>query len=245
MKTVIASVNGFDGLVLVIIVLVICVGLFLALRALVLWYWQIDKVVSNQEKQIMLLKDIIASINKKDTIVMVILGLLTFSSPTFGQIKEKNLTDAEQFSLTTGTLIERSFVEAGSIKGIHMQIITFKDLNSGNSQSALRFEVMAKGSYSTTEKSAAIDLEEINDLTKAIRNLQANVFPTTRPTYTEVNFKSKTGFEAGAYYQRDKSKWTAYVQIDKYDRDSMVFLNTDDFVGFLKLIEAANEKMKN
>jgi hypothetical protein len=50
-------------------------------------------------------------------------------------------------------------------------------------------------------------------------------------------------FEAGAYYSPDKSKWTTYVQIEKFDRNSMVFLSTEDFASLLSLIEQAKTKM--
>ena len=69
------------------------------------------------------------------------------------------------------------------------------------------------------------------------------MFTSTRDTYTEVTFKSRTGFEAGAYYDTGKSKWTAYMQLSKYDSKSSVFLNTDDFSTFLTLIEQAKTKM--
>lgn len=33
--------------------------IFLALRAIVLWYWKIDKIVGNQQKQIDLLNELV------------------------------------------------------------------------------------------------------------------------------------------------------------------------------------------
>ncbi|HYF69319.1 MAG TPA: hypothetical protein VD884_14340 [Ohtaekwangia sp.] len=36
----------------------LCIALFLALRALVLWYWKVDRVIANQEAQISLLAEV-------------------------------------------------------------------------------------------------------------------------------------------------------------------------------------------
>lgn len=66
---------------------------------------------------------------------------------------------------------------------------------------------------------------------------------TTREIYTEVTFKSRTGFEARTYYRPDKSKQTTYVQLEKYDRNSFVFLTPEDFETLLALIEQAILKM--
>ena len=161
----------------------------------------------------------------------------------FGQTKEKELTQAEQFSSQSGTLIERQFLDIGTVKGVEVKVLKYKDLNTGNGKSALRFEFKYKGSYSSATKIASLDNDEIDGLVKSMKNLQTNVFPSTRDTYTEVTFRSRTGFEAGAYFSPDKSKWTAYAQLEKYDSDSMVFLTTDDFMTLLNLIEQAKLKM--
>jgi hypothetical protein len=159
------------------------------------------------------------------------------------QTKEQSLTDAEQFSLRSGILLEKQFHDVGSVKGIQLKVLKFIDINSGKGDNALRIETSVKSSYSTSTKATSLDSEEIGDLVKAIGNLKANILPTTRSTYTEVTFKSKTGFEAGAYFSTEKSKWMGYVQIEKFDRDSMVFFNVEDFDQLLMLLEKAQGMM--
>lgn len=54
--------------VILLVLLGISLGVFLLIRSIILWYWKIDKIVSNQQQQIILLqqqKDILASIAKK------------------------------------------------------------------------------------------------------------------------------------------------------------------------------------
>jgi hypothetical protein len=174
----------------------------------------------------------------------ILLTILIASATVYGQdTKEKQLSNADQFSAKAGTLIEKQFIDIGQVKGVQVKVLKLKDLNDGTTKTALRLEYEYKSSYSTDTKIASLDSDEIEGLIKSIKNLQTNVFTSTRDTYTEVTFKSRTGFEAGAYYDTAKSKWTAYMQLSKYDSKSSVFLNTDDFSTFLTLIEQAKTKM--
>lgn len=168
---------------------------------------------------------------------------IMFSLTSFSQTKENQLTQAEQFSSQSGTLIEKQYLEIGKVKGIKVEIAKFKDLNSSIEKNALRFEYEYKSSYSTDTKIASLDSDEIDALIKSIKNLQNSVFTTTREIYTEITFKSRTGFEAGAFYGVDKAKWSAYVQIEKFDRNSTVFLSTEELISLLGLIEKAKAKM--
>lgn len=43
----------------IILIIALCILPFLAFRALFLWYWKIDTIIENQEKQIALLKRIL------------------------------------------------------------------------------------------------------------------------------------------------------------------------------------------
>ena len=139
--------------------------------------------------------------------------------------------------------MEKQFFDIGKVKGLEVKVLKFKDLNSGTTKNSLRFEYAVKSSYSSDTKIAALDADEIDGLIKSIKNLQTNVFPSTKDVYTEVTFKSRTGFEAGAYYNVEKNKWTAYVQVEKYDRNSMLLLIPEDFGILLSLIEQAKTKM--
>lgn len=156
-----------------------------------------------------------------------------------GQTIAKELTQAEQFSAQSGVLIEKQFIQVGTIKGVSARVVKYKDLNSGNSKSALRFEYEYKSQYTTDTKIASLDVDEIEGLIKSIKNFQSSVFTETRSVYTEVTYRSRTGFEAGAYYEVEKKKWTAYIKLEKYDNKSMVFLSVEDFHVLGSLIEQA------
>ena len=175
--------------------------------------------------------------------IILTCALIILSLSNFAQTKEKEITQAEQFSAQAGVLMEKQFYEIGKIKGLEVKVLKIKDLSSGVTKKSLRFEYAYKSSYSSDTKIAALDFEEIDGLIKSIENLKANVFTSTKDVYTEVTFKSRTGFEAGAYFNIEKSKWMAYVQVEKYDRNSMLLLTPEDFTTLLSLIEQARNKM--
>ncbi len=176
----------------------------------------------------------------------LLLSLFVATTTTsFGQSKEKELTQAEQFSSQAGTLIERQFIDVGKIKGLSIRVLKSKDINREPSteSSALRFEYEHKGTYVTDTKISSLDIDEIDGLIKSIKNLQNNIFPSTKVVYTEISFKSRTGFEAGAYFVTDKNKWSPYVQVKKFDNNSMVYLSIEDFNSLLNMVEQAKAIM--
>jgi hypothetical protein len=173
------------------------------------------------------------------TLMMCFLSLMSFAQDA----KEKQLSNAEIFSAKAGTLIEKQFIDVGKCKSVEVKVLKLKDLNDGTGFSALRLEYEYVSSYSTDTKIASLDKDEIDGLIKSIRNLQTNVFTSTRDVYTEVTFKSRTGFECGAYYEVGKGIWKAYMQLEKYDSKSNVFLNVEELSTFLSLVEQAKLKM--
>jgi hypothetical protein len=180
---------------------------------------------------------------KKTNFLTLLFVILSIQANAQQSQKEKNQTKADEFSEKSGTLMERQFIEVGKLKGVEIKILKVKDLVNNTGYSALRFEYEYKSSYSSDTKISAIDQDEIDGLVKSINALKTNVLNTTRDNYTEVTFKSRTGLEAGAYYSSDKQKWTGYLQIEKYDRNSMVFFASEDFDQLLEIIEKAKTMM--
>ena len=163
------------------------------------------------------------------------------TSYNYAQTKEKELSNAEKFSIKAGALIQKEFVEVGSVKDAKISIIYFTDLITNTKQSALRFEYESVGKYSTDTKSALLDADEIDGLIKSVKIMQEKIFPSLASNYTEVSFKSRGGFDAGCYWS--KGNWSTYLKLEKYDKDSYVFLDKEDFQILLKLLEQAKAKL--
>ncbi len=174
-----------------------------------------------------------------------VLFVLLVSSCIFcqGQETDRVMTEAEELGLKSGTLIKAEFFDIGSVKDIEMRVLKITDLHSGSSMSALQLQMSVQGRYTTSTKTASLDVEEIDDFILAIRNLRKHVFPITPRIYTEVKFRSKTGFEAGAFYNEERQRWETYLKLERNDADSMAFLSIADFDQLLTLIESSKQQM--
>ena len=157
--------------------------------------------------------------------------------------KEQHLSLAEQFGAQVGTLVERQLVAVGSVKRIEVKVLLLKDLISGITKSALQLEYDYASSYSQETKVANLDADEIDGLIKSIKELQTNVFSTTRKIYTEVTYRSRTGFEIVANFVLEQAKWVASTQLLSSDDNSRVSLTEEDLGAMLALIEKAKELM--
>ena len=177
----------------------------------------------------------------KKLFVVIVMAFTCVSAMSQIKNAEETLSNAELFSVKSGTLIEKQFIDIGKVKSVEVKVLKIKDLNDDKTISALRFEYEAVGKYSSDTKIAMLDIDEIEGLVISIKNIQSKVFPSTPETYTEVTYRSRSGFEAGAFYS--DSKWKTYLKLEKYDSDSFVFLTQEDLTTLLGLIEQAKLKM--
>jgi hypothetical protein len=130
--------------------------------------------------------------------LLIILFLpLIFKSQT-----EEKLSNVEKFSEQAGSLLEKTFLKIGSVKTLEVVVLKVKDINTGKGFSALRFEYELP--YTKDQKINAVDQDEVDALTKSMNAMFA-IFNTTKENYTEVVFKSRSGFKIGSYYSSEKT----------------------------------------
>lgn len=177
----------------------------------------------------------------KKTVLTLALFLTTIAM-TFGQSKEQELSNADKFSAKAGTLIQKEFLDVGTVNKAKIKVIHYKDLISNETVSSVRFEYEVASSYSMDTKIASLDTDEIDGLIKSIKLMQEKVFVSTPTNYTEVTYKSRGGFEAGCYWS--KGDWATYLKLEKFDSKSYVFLKKDDFPTLLSLLEKAKTMLK-
>lgn len=164
------------------------------------------------------------------------------SLSTFSQVdKEKERSNAEKFSDKSGTLIQKEFIDVGDVKKCKIQTAKFTDLISNQKTNAVRFEYYHSSSYSSDTKLALLDTDEIDGLIKSLKLIQEKVIPNPTTNYTEVSFRSRSGFEAGCFSK--KSSWDIYMKLEKYDSNSYIFLGIDDLPILLSLLEQAKANL--
>lgn len=167
---------------------------------------------------------------------LVVLGQFSFCQQV-GKAKEQEISNAEKFSERAGTLVQKEFIDIGTLKKCEIRVAKFTDLISGQKSSAVRFEYEYKGSYTSDTKIAMLDEDEIDGLMKSIKIIQEKVLPTVTSNYIEVNFRSRSGFAAGCFSKKDS--WTTFMKLERYDSNSYVFMDKDDLAQLLAILQKA------
>lgn len=154
--------------------------------------------------------------------------------------KTKDQSKLASFSSTTGTLIKKAFGSAGKIGTSEIQTSVLTSLTSDEKIKGIRIEKRS-GQYARTAI-AFIDEDEIEGLLQSIQLIREKIMPTSPSEYTEVNYQSRSGFQFGCFYS--KNKWSFFYQVDRYDSDAYVWLNINDLDNFEEIIVMANDKLK-
>lgn len=179
---------------------------------------------------------------KQLTLIAILLTQTAIAlSQTQTKEKAKEQSNVEIFSNRAGTLIQKEFENIGSVKKCEIQIAKFTDIITGQKSNGVRFEYEYKSSYSSDTKLAFLDVDEIDGLIKSIKLIQSKVFVTTPTNYTEVSFKSRSGFEAGCF--TSKGTWSTYMKIEKNDNNSFVFMDKENLESLLILLERTKGKL--
>jgi hypothetical protein len=155
--------------------------------------------------------------------------------------KDKEQSNAEIFSAKAGTLMQKEFIEIGTVEKANVKVLYYTDLISNSKTNALKFEMDVVTSYATDTKAAMLDVDEIDGLMKSIKLMQDKVMITVPTNYTEVYYRSRGGFEAGCF--TSKGAWSCYLKLEKFDSKSYVWLKAADLTTLYGLLEQAKAKM--
>lgn len=172
----------------------------------------------------------------------IILLLFCINSSAFSQ-KEKELSNAESFSLKSGGLIQKEFVDLATIKGVKFQAMTITDLLTENKTKALRIEMSITKSYGSAEKTAVLDADEVEGFLKSMRLIESKILNTTVQSYTEIEYKARGGFKGGCFSDAKKG-WSFFIKLDKFDSDSYLFLKKEEVPELIKIFDSAKDKLQ-
>src|SRR5690606_8700148 len=100
----------------------------------------------------------------------------------------------EEFSSKSGRLIQKQYLEMDKIKGIEIKVVKYSDLISKENVTAVHFSKVVTTQYTSDTKIARLDADEIDGLIKSIQKIEVEVFPSKPTAYTEVLYKSRSGF---------------------------------------------------
>lgn len=173
----------------------------------------------------------------------LLFSILVLPSFLYGQkdVAQKQESNAEKFSDKAGTLIQKEYEPIGDVSKCKIQVVTFKDLLDGHKLTAIQFEYEYRTSYASDTKLAILDADEVDALLASIKMIREKVMPVVATKYTEVSFKSRSGFMAGCFSKKDK--WSGYMKLSRYDANSFVFFEEDDFNKLYALVQSAKAKL--
>lgn len=176
-------------------------------------------------------------------ILFTTLCLFIFSGLALAQSPpvDREQSNIEKFSAKSGALIERQFIDVGNLKGVKVQLLVITDMLSNTKVTGLRLEYAVSSRYSSDTKATFLDQDELDGLIKSINILKTKVFNTTRDSYPEIIFRSRSGFEAGGYF--NDGKWKTFMKLERFDKDSYVFLQPEDFDVLAELLQQAKQKL--
>jgi hypothetical protein len=64
----------------------------------------------------------------------------------------------------------------------------------------------------------------------------------TKLNYTELSYISRGGTEIGCFFS--DNKWTIYLKLEKFDKNSYIFLSSEDITGLYSSILLAKPIMR-
>jgi len=160
------------------------------------------------------------------------------AATTFAQDKKE--CKADMLADTPGAVIQKEYVNITVMD--HLTIVVEFVTNTANNQklSALDMEYKTGGDDGTTSNTL-LDADEVDALLAFMQNIQDNISKTTAPkNYTEYTFLSKSGFEAGCYWDK---KWKTYFKVDSEDSKTDMELDNEDMTKMMSFIRQAKSKM--
>jgi hypothetical protein len=137
-------------------------------------------------------------------------------------------------------MIKKVNKEIGKVGSTTVKTAVITNLLTSDKSKGIRIEKPSTKQYGS-DAIAFIDEDEIDGLLKSIQLIKEEIAPVVPSDYTEVSFKSRSGFEAGCFVS--KEKWSYYLKIDKYNSDSYHFLKDGDLDKFESLIKEAKSKL--
>ena len=173
---------------------------------------------------------------------LFIISIICICNIGLGQNKvEKGLSRAEQFYSTKGILIEKEFHNVGAVKEIDIQIIKLKNLKEKDSLSYVRLIFGYQTDFKLKDKPGIIDSDELAGIIESMAYICKNILPSKRDNVTEVTFKTRTGIETGAYFEKATLKWVCFIKLIESDRNSQVLLSSEDFFLLLTYLRKCKE----
>jgi len=172
------------------------------------------------------------------------LALLFGASSAYAQAVQTplpDLTNLEEFSSHSGTLIQREMTRIGDFAGLRVDVVKATDLIAKTSIYGAR--VSRSVPQGPTRDAVFLDADEIDALMRAIEVLKASAFSTTPDNFTDLVYRTRGGFAIGAVYA--DRKWIGYLRLDRFDPRTSVTIEASDIESLHGLLAQVKERSRS
>ena len=177
----------------------------------------------------------------KKTLTVLCLLSLPLICIAQSKVKEETKSKIELFSTQPDVLLKKEFIKIGNVKSVKIEVLKITNLQTNKIASGLRLEYEYKTGFALDTKIAFLDADEIEELSSALNKMKIAIADSAPSNYTVFIFQSRSGFEAGIYY--DESAWKAFIRLEKNNPDSRIAMATDDFNELLFILQMAKGKL--
>jgi len=150
------------------------------------------------------------------------------------------LTNVEEFSSRSGTLIQREFTRIGEFTGVRVDVVKVSDLIGKTSIQGVR--ISANAGASAARDTVFLDADELDTFLKATALMKAAAFSTTPDSFTDVTYRSRGGITIGAVYAN--KRWNPYLRLDRFDQKTSLSVDQSEIESLRDLIAHVKERMK-
>lgn len=181
---------------------------------------------------------------KKITIFFTLLlcSFLSFAQSEKGA-EEQSKSKALEFLAKDGSFKLKEFYDLGSVKGVKCEVLIITDVVDNIKVGCLRVETSHYVSYSYGSDTyiGTLDYDELDACIKSIKYIQETLLPSTPEVYTESEYRTRDNVKVGAYFDKDKSKWTAFMYTKGYTSKSAAFFDSSSLTELCDLMQKAKE----
>jgi hypothetical protein len=171
--------------------------------------------------------------------ILLLLSMLYIASVALSQ--EGRMCNAEALATKADAAIQKDYINISKINEMSISVETITDLTNNKQLKALEMECPVPADNKSTIKTVLLDPDEVDALITFMNNMTDNYFKQPAPTSDkEFSFTSKSGLEAGAYWDHG---WKVYVKIDSDDGRTNRELNRDDVMAFVSFLKQAKTRM--
>lgn len=168
-----------------------------------------------------------------------LIAALSFALISVNVLAQDKACKADIMEGKPNVVIQKEYLKITTFKNIAIVVEYVTDVTNNQKLSALDLEFSTTGENSETI-STMLDPDEVDGLLAFLQNVQDNIAKAAAPkNYTEYTYVSKSGMEAGCYFDK---VWKTYIRIDKDDSKTNVELEKDDLVSFISFVRQAKSK---